>query len=352
MIKCLFCLLAAINCILFVYGAGGTDGEEVIVLDNSSTISHDVLILQVASGSPLRKELAKNVSDFEITHSGHFILRDLTQGWFKGRVDSSLTVTKQALKTVPHNITRVAISEDGKRIAWENSDLAKSELIVEEYSADKSKVLRVISKNGIISAPSWSPDGSRLAYYYGPPGAEVRDGYILMVLDVNSASNQPDRLAAPSLWTRLSPCRPDPPQWSPDGKFIRFEARYDEDVNKTNYVVSADGKQLAPAEFSAWDREGGRGYGFKRESNGPGEFLITESDILPTEEKGSLKIKYRLTVSGTPIGVVLSPSATKVAYMQNDKEAYIYDSTTGKTSSIGKLASIACRLMWIDPDRK
>jgi hypothetical protein len=349
MIKRLFCLSVVMHCCFFVFGASGVDDENVIILDDSSW-SGDVFIFQVSSGSPIQKELAKNVSRFAIARSGHFVLKDKDGNWFKGRVDASLTVAKRAIKSVPLDVTRAAISEDGKRIAWVNTALPKSELIVEGYDGDKPTVLRVISKNGLIAAPAWSPDGNLLAYYYGPPGAETKDGFILMLLDVSSAGNQPVPITPPSRWTRPTPLRGSPPLWSPDGKFLRFEGRYDDDLSKCSYIVSVDGKQLRPATFGWWDQEGKLGYGLKQEDQGLNEFIITEEDALQKGQKKSFSIKHRIKLTGSRGIVAISPSARKVAYIENDKEALLFDSETGKTVSLdSRIVNALTRLIWINP---
>jgi Tol biopolymer transport system component len=351
MIARLFFLFMAMNCCFFVVGASDIDNEEVLVLDNSLTMSHEVLILQVSSGKPVQKELAKQVSYFEITRSGHFIMKDLSQRWFKGSIDSSLNVTKQELKLVPRNITRALISEDGNRIAWVNTNPIKSNLVVDEYNGDQSKVLRIISDKGFISAPSWSPDGNMLAYYSGPPSAAARDGFSLMLLNVNSANNQPERIAPPSLPTRLTPIRPTPPLWSPDGKSIRFEARYDDDFFNRTYIVWVGNKQLMPVSFDIYDPDGERVYELNQEAPGLSRFLITESNILKEKQGKNLQIRHRLELPNGFRVVVLSSSAKRVAYFGKDWDVFIYDTTTERTISFGNYNSEGS-FYWINPAKR
>ena len=77
MIIRLFCIFAAIACCLFIFGANNLHAEEVLILKNYGAMySNEILIVRVSSGVPISKELARNMSDFRITESGHFLMKD------------------------------------------------------------------------------------------------------------------------------------------------------------------------------------------------------------------------------------------------------------------------------------
>lgn len=324
------CLVVA--CTMIILVPVSVKGEEVLILDDSAT-SHVVSVLYVSSGRAVRKPLAEDVSWFDISRTGHFLMRDVTKKWFTGNVDSSLTVKRRTLRSVPGNITHAAISHDGTRIAWATTDSVKSGLLVEQYSKDDPpRVLHNISKDGIIAVPSWSPDGKKVAFYYGLPDAIWKDGFSLMLLDLTAEAAQLRTIAPPSLWTRLSPARPIPPSWAPDGKNILFEARYrDEEPPGGAYVVSIDGKRLVSSPFGTWDEDGKRVRTFGRETRDSGTFVVSEEDVL---QERNTHTQHHLKLTGNPSVVSISPSGGKIAYIR-DRKIFLHDTTTGHATSYG-----------------
>ncbi|MEG4108476.1 hypothetical protein [Microcoleus sp. S13_C5] len=99
----------------------------------------------------------------------------------------------------------------------------------------------------------WSPDSSRLAYYYNKPGDLSGEQQDIYLLDINQG-------AARNLTQK--PRNYDEISWSPDGKFIAFVAG--DFNNQKLYTINADGNQLhqlaprlKPSEISelAWSSD-------------------------------------------------------------------------------------------------
>jgi hypothetical protein len=326
-----------IGCWFFIFGVAFVQGEEALV----ARCMGSYFILKDSSGEPIQIKLADNVADFEITQSGHFIMADdRTHSWFKGRVDSSLIVKKQFLRSAPgiKSNSQIAISEDGKRVAWANYGPNKSDLIIEEYSENQPTVMCRLTIDGLILAPSWSPDGRLLAFFAGPPEALVRDGFSLMLLDMNSANNHPVSIAPPSLPTRLTPAR-STLSWTPDGKFIQFEANYEDKFSPNlTYLVSVDGRRMILFNsHGTWNKDGKHLYVIKGKGKSPtipDEHVAAEVEIFQNDkERPILDLKI-------PGGILesfqISPSAKKVAYIQNKVFVGVPPTAQGPIASMGR----------------
>lgn len=323
---------------LFIFTAVIVKGADVLIFDESRTY-HVVFAFKDSASGPVQKKLVENVSEFAISRTGVFVTKDVTNGWYKGRVDSSLAVTKQALNSVPGS--KPSISDDGRRIVWSGSP----GFVVEEYNGDEPAVLfKISTKGAVISPAALSPDGSKIAYYSGPPDAWMTDGFSLMLSNVSSSSNEPMSIAGPSLWTRLSPIRPDPPIWAPDGQSILFEARYSADVFKTWYVVSVDGKRLLPSPFGYWDQEGKHLHIFHPEKHGSNRWLVDEGDVM---REGNVHTMHNLQLPDRIWSCTVSPSAKTIVYIR-DRQIYMYDTVTKQTTSYG-ICDFQGKLTWINP---
>lgn len=89
--------------------------------------------------------------------------------------------------------------------------------------------VKTLVDNGLVNRlPSFSPDGTRLAYFSVPPGSlpmmlsegERFEGYSLRVVNVATGV---ERTVAPSCTIEYATC---PPAWSPDGSKIALIAPY------------------------------------------------------------------------------------------------------------------------------
>ena len=136
--------------------------------------------------------------------------------------------------------TAPAVSPDGNRIAY--ATLRHSEpggnydiTVAGIDGSERSELARTRESQ---SEPSWSPDGTRIAF--------VQDRYLhTMAADGSDVrSIVPD---IPVMW--------EPPSWSPDGSRLAFRAAAWRDAPASLYVVNADGSRLtkvAEAGNRAW----------------------------------------------------------------------------------------------------
>ena len=256
------------------------------------------------------------------------------------------------MPSIPANVYSVAISGDGKRVAWTPIKTPqRSELTVEEYVGGESKILHKISVDGYISAFSFSPNGDLLSYFQGPPEATHSDGFSLMLLDMKNLEKQPLEIAPPSMPTRpINPGRSDP-SWSPTGELILFEARYksEETLRGSYYIVSIDGRILGPSSGGIWDQDGR--YIRDRMKIGDlssNDYIVIEMDVSSYKEKRYTDDIIKLGSSSPVSWSSLSPSGQKIAYIMN-KEIFVYDTIKKTTVSYGT-SQDSRKFFWIFPE--
>jgi len=105
---------------------------------------------------------------------------------------------------------------------------------------------KVFEADGPLSSPSWSPDGSRIAFFHAEPWTEGEPyRYRLLVVHVDTGQVKELAPYSKSCGTWMDGTI-SPPAWRPNGKAIFFRATYEpEDVVKTRrgfiYAVSPEG---------------------------------------------------------------------------------------------------------------
>jgi Tol biopolymer transport system component len=321
------------------------DAAELLILDDSIA-AHDVFVLHAPSRGPTRQSLAENVACFAVSRDGWFLVKDLSQEWSVGRVDKSLVVNSQTIRSVPSDAQHVAVATGGKRIAWITMHNGTSRLVITELVNNRTETLYDVPMDGVISVPAWSPDARKIAFYHGPHDAMVYDGFSLVLLDLAEEDVRQATLAPPSLWTRLSPARTNPPSWSPDGKSILFEARYrTEEPPGGYYMVSVDGERLLPFPPGTWDTEGRSIYVVEP---GTGDGRLIRVSRIDTAQTSSRRIIFTLEVGGRPSTVAVSPSGKYVAYILGG-EVCVNEITTGRTLLCGS-SGVTGKLIWLDTE--
>jgi Tol biopolymer transport system component len=133
----------------------------------------------------------------------------------------------------PASDTRPAFSPDGKKIAFVRD--FKSIFVMNPDGSGQVQVLDGTSAgfSSITSFPSWSPDGTKIAFNGIPKGSP--DGADIYAINADGTG-----------LTRLTtnPADDTSPAWSPDGTKIAFATIRDRVPNEVNYeiyVMNADG---------------------------------------------------------------------------------------------------------------
>ena len=201
-------------------------------------------------------------------------------------------------------------SPDGTRIAFESNRDGNFEIYV--MDADGGNQTRLTDSGIADVGPSWSPDGTRIAFFSG------RDGnWEIYVMDADGGNQ-----------TRLtdSPAWDQGPAWSPDGTEIAFASwRGDRDRNDGDryiYVMDADGgnqtrlTDSGPALSPSWSPDGTE-IAFVSVRDGNLEIYVMDAD------GGN---QTRLSDNGADdFGPSWSPDGTEIAFAsRRDGNSEIY----------------------------
>ena len=225
-----------------------------------------VEFIRIESGEVRSEVLLEDValiasgSSFQCADSGRFIYLSPSGTWHVGDAKSREAPKPIPASLVPEKPDYAAVSNCGKRIAWTNQPSGRLGSAASLALTDLNReVTHTTFKEGWLLYPAWSTDDAYIAYYHGPPGAVVGDGFALMRLDPARPDAPELELAPPSMPTRLTPVRDRPPLWSPDGRRLLFEARYDQSIPPIGprYHVAATGDGAPErAAASRWYRDG------------------------------------------------------------------------------------------------
>ena len=133
-------------------------------------------------------------------------------------------------------------SPDGSMIAFASSRAGARQLFV--VNADGSNVQQVTDLDNMGGRSTWSPDGTKLAFYRGPAGDH--NIYLIKVdgTGLIQLTNGGDNLG---------------PSWSPDGNWIAFTSF--RDGNNEIYIIHPDGTgvtRLTNNAISDWQPRWGR----------------------------------------------------------------------------------------------
>ncbi|HEY3238890.1 MAG TPA: DUF5050 domain-containing protein [Acidimicrobiia bacterium] len=189
-------------------------------------------------------------------------------------------------------------SPDGTRIAWSSNRLGGSNYEIFVMNADGSGVTNLTNYAGSDRYSTWSPDGNRIAYM------SMRDGggnFEIYVMNANGSN--PVRL---TFTLGIEDCCPD---WSPDGQHIVFESKRDGQFEL--YVMNADGSNQRNITNST-EYDGTPGYSpdgnkivFRRGNN---------VRIMNPDGSGLVTITQGAPLNRTP---AYSPDGRKIVFSSN-----------------------------------
>jgi Tol biopolymer transport system component/DNA-binding winged helix-turn-helix (wHTH) protein len=141
---------------------------------------------------------------------------------------------------------------------------------------------------GIDSAVTFSPDGSRIAFYRIEPGAAGRSALVVAHADGTDVRT----LAVSRAPDRFVPAFYSAPAWSPDGARIAAALQHDDGRRASLLLVDVpSGRQtvlrgqLASAGFTAWTRDGDVLFVGKTEAWSPGTSQIWLQPVTGSEPR-------------------------------------------------------------------
>jgi Tol biopolymer transport system component len=205
-------------------------------------------------------------------------------------------------------------SPDRTKIAFESDREGNSNIYV--MNADGSGLIQLTDNLANYSNPKWSPDGAKIAFNTDRHSAEAGfNNQEIYVMNAADGSNQ----------TRLTinPARDSLPSWSPDGTKIAFYSERDVDGNI--YVMNAaDGSNqtkltISPRfdSFPSWSPDGTK-IAFDSNRDGNEEIYVMNA----ADGSNQTRLTYNDVLDTGPSW---SPDGTKIAFASaKDGNAEIY----------------------------
>ena len=200
-----------------------------------------------------------------------------------------------------------------ERIAFVSGFPGDTEIYVME--ADGSSPTRLTFSEEDDYSPTWSPDGSRIAFV---SNRDRRPEYVpeIYVMDTDG-SNQ----------TRLTFNEASSPAWSPDGSRIAFVS--DRDGNSKIYVMDADGSNVTRLTFHegddvdpAWSPDGSR-IAFASNRHGLDNGLDKQIYVMDTDGSNIIRLTFRQVEQGKveqgeKEEPAWSPDGSRIAFVSSE----------------------------------
>lgn len=250
---------AAVVCSAFAGGCGGSGspGTDILFV---STRDGDYAIYGMTADGGDEGRLTEERGDTSTPAGTTFqidpdLSRDGTRIAFASARSGSLDVYvmkadgsgTRRLTTTRGNQSQPSWSPDGSRIAYQSDQDADHIYVMD---ADGKRAHRVTNDPAPETEPAWSPDGRWIAYSRRLPGSEIREIWLV----------HPDGSGRRRLTARAQAAYG--PAWSPDGKTIAFASKQ-ETSRFEIYAVGSDGQGLRRVTFSnedafepAWSQDG------------------------------------------------------------------------------------------------
>ena len=208
-------------------------GSQSLYTSNTSGIKGTKLVRNLeVGGQPPKTEIS---SEFYISPDGQQVAFVKDKNIYKMNADGSgmTKLTKSPGEYISGG-SELVWSPDGTKIAFLVGAYPKQQIYTINADGTNLKNLTNNPQNEVYNVKLfWSPDSSRIAYYYNKPGDSAGEQQDIYLLDIN-------RGTAKNLTQK--PRNYDEISWSPDGKFIAFVAG--EFNNQKLYTINADGNQL------------------------------------------------------------------------------------------------------------
>ena len=223
-------------------------------------------------------------------------------------------------------------SPDGTKLAFDvqsQSENGDTEIYVATiYGSNGSNLSKLTTTPGWNFLPAWSPDGSRIAYVHN--SGPNHDIWLM-----NADGSNPIRLTH-------DPNFDLDPTWSPDGSKLAFES------NRTGspeiYVMDADGSHVSRLTNTpgfdgspAWSPDG-RQIAFVSDRDGPGIYVMSSdgSDVRKVVESEQLPAEPEWSPDGTRLAYSSSPGPEMGVAIS------VIDLASGGTQALTDLGDLCC----------
>jgi Tol biopolymer transport system component len=210
-----------------------TPGSQSLYISDISGIKGTKLVRNwEVGGYPPKTEIS---SEFYLSPDGQKVAFVKDKYIYKMNADGSevTKLTKSSGEYVSGG-SQLVWSPDRTKIAFLFGAYPKQQIYTINADGTNLKNLTNNPQNEVYNVKLfWSPDSSRIAYYYNKPGDSSGEQQDIYLLDINRGTTN-NLTQKPRNYDELS--------WSPDGKFIAFVAG--EFNNQKLYTINADGNQL------------------------------------------------------------------------------------------------------------
>ena len=210
-----------------------TPGSQSLYISDISGIKGTKLVRNLeVGGYPPKTEIS---SEFYLSPDGQQVAFVKDKNIYKMNADGSGTIKlTQSPGEYVSGGSQLVWSPDRTKIAFLFGAYPKQQIYTINADGTNLKNLTNNPQNEVYNVKIfWSPDSSRIAYYYNKPGDSAGEQQDIYLLDINRGTSN-NLTQKPRNYDELS--------WSPDGKFIAFVAG--EFNNQKLYTINADGNQL------------------------------------------------------------------------------------------------------------
>ncbi|MEG4215550.1 DPP IV N-terminal domain-containing protein [Microcoleus sp. Pol14C6] len=208
-------------------------GSQSLYISDSSGIKGTKLVRELeVGGEPPQTEIS---SEFYLSPDGQQVAFVKDKNIYKMNADGSgmTKLTKSPGEYISGG-SQLVWSPDRTKIAFLFGAYPKQQIYTINADGTNLKNLTNNPQNEVYNVKLfWSPDSSRIAYYYNKPGDSAGEQQDIYLLDINRETAK-NLTQQPRNYDELS--------WSPDGQFMGFVAG--EFNNQKLYTINADGNQL------------------------------------------------------------------------------------------------------------